>query len=231
MKNATEFARHPARATQARSLKALLLAVAASAVIAGCGGGAATTDNPLTQGGGGTTLQYNGPGPRNGDPDIFAFQQEFWQQVRTQGTCANCHNEVDGQVPLFVRGDDVNLAYDEAVMLIDRDQPSLSRLVEKVGGGHNCWNSDPSSCAAIMTTWIENWVGGSIAAGGRHDRADAADVDGSGREQELPDRCRGLRVADPSADPRAVLLGLSQLRVGKRAAAVFRRSRTWPRRL
>jgi hypothetical protein len=94
------------------------------------------------------------------DADVLAFQQEFWVNVKTSSRCGSCHNEVVGQLPMFARNDDVNIAYDEALPNVNTTQPALSRLVEKVGGGHNCWNADPSSCAAIMTTWIENWVGG-----------------------------------------------------------------------
>jgi hypothetical protein len=67
---------------------------------------------------------------------------------------------------MFVRNDDINLAYDAALTVTDTNQPSLSRLVEKVGGGHNCWNDDAGSCASIMTRWIENWLG-DTAGGGR----------------------------------------------------------------
>ena len=51
----------------------------------------------------------------------------------TTDRCGSCHNETVGQAPLFVRNDDVNMAYDEAVgYRIYRDQPSLSRFVDKV---------------------------------------------------------------------------------------------------
>ena len=48
---------------------------------------------------------------------------------------------------MFVRNDDVNMAYDEAVTVTNMTQPSLSRLVEKVGQGHNCWVADPTFAA------------------------------------------------------------------------------------
>ena len=157
-------------ATQAqkfRSLRAGALAMFMSIVLTACGGGAETTNNPQSQnpGGGGTT--YTGPAPR--DSNVLKFQQEFWSKARTTDRCGNCHNETVGQVPMFVRNDDVNMAYDAATTVVDQAQPSMSRIVEKVGQlplGHNCWVADPGVCGTILTTWIENWVG-AAAGGGR----------------------------------------------------------------
>ncbi|NIL95079.1 MAG: LamG domain-containing protein [Woeseiaceae bacterium] len=142
-----------------------LLAVAASVLIAACGGGAETTANPLPPGGGSNNNSpYTGPVAR--DANVLAFQQEFWANAKTTDRCGSCHNEAVGQQPMFVRNDDVNLAYDAAITVTDMNQPSLSRLVEKVGQGHNCWVADPSVCSTIMTTWIENWLG-DTGGGGR----------------------------------------------------------------
>ncbi len=142
-----------------------LLAVAASIVLAACGGGAETTANPINPGGGtNNDAPYTGPVAR--DADVLAFQQEFWANAKGTDRCGSCHNESVGQQPMFVRNDDVNMAYDAAVTVTDIAQPSLSRVVEKVGQGHNCWVADPAVCSTIMTTWIENWLGDS-AGGGR----------------------------------------------------------------
>ena len=146
-------------------IKAVLGVLAAGAVLTACGGGAETTENPLTQAPNPGNSVYTGPAPR--DNDVFQFQQEFWSKARTSERCGDCHNESVAQIPMFVRNDDVNLAYDEALGVVDVNQPSLSRLVTKVGGGHNCWVDDPNVCAEIMTTWIENWLGGNVAGGGR----------------------------------------------------------------
>jgi hypothetical protein len=159
--------RNANRRTPAANLRALSLAavsIFAGAVLAACGGGAATTENPLTQAPAPGNAPYTGPVAR--DESVLKFQQEFWTNAKTSDRCGSCHNEAVGQTPTFVRNDDVNLAYDAALALVDASQPAVSRLVEKVGGGHNCWNEDPSSCAAIMTTWIENWLGSS-GGGGR----------------------------------------------------------------
>lgn len=146
--------------------KSMGLALLVSLALTACGGGAQTTDNPQTQipDGGGTA--YTGPAPR--DADVLKFQQEFWSKANTADRCGNCHNESVGQVPMFVRTDDVNLAYDAAVTVVDQALPSASRVVEKVSQapiGHNCWVADPGVCGTILTTWIENWVGQATGGG------------------------------------------------------------------
>ncbi|HSG59451.1 MAG TPA: LamG domain-containing protein [Woeseiaceae bacterium] len=146
-------------------LRTLILAVAASIILAACGGGAETTDLPPENGAGRSNDNpYAGPVAR--DANVLKFQQEFWSNAKTTDRCGSCHNEAVGQLPMFVRNDDVNMAYDAAVTVTNMEQPSTSRLVEKVGSGHNCWVADSGVCATIMTTWIENWVG-DTADGGR----------------------------------------------------------------
>ena len=159
-------------ATQAlaqRSMRAATAALLTSIFLAACGGGAQTTDNPLSQGpGNNNDTVYTGPVAR--DADVLKFQQEFWTNAKTTDRCGSCHNESVGQVPMFVRNDDVNMAYDEAVTVTNTQQPSLSRIVEKVSEapiGHNCWVADPGVCGTIMTTWIENWVGSAPVAAAR----------------------------------------------------------------
>ena len=146
-------------------LRNAILAIAASVVLAACGGGAQTTDLPPPNGTGSTNDNpYTGPVAR--DADVLAFQQEFWSNAKTTDRCVSCHNESVGQLPMFVRNDDVNMAYDAAVTVTNTEQPSLSRVVEKVGLGHNCWVADAGVCSTVMTTWIENWLG-DTAGGGR----------------------------------------------------------------
>src|SRR5579864_5280526 len=82
----------------------------------------------------------------------------LWQNIIPSNRCGGCHHQ-GGQSPMFARSDDVNLAYQAALPLVDLTNPSQSTLVLKVGGGHNCWVADPSACALTMTTWIQNWIG------------------------------------------------------------------------
>jgi len=156
------------KALNRRSLRAATTVLLTSIILAACGGGAETVENSLPQGTGNTNDNpYTGPVAA--DADVLKFQQEFWGNAKTTDRCGSCHNETVGQVPMFVRNDDVNLAYAEAATVVDRDQPSLSEIVAKVSSpplGHNCWVSDPGVCGTIMTTWIENWIG-ATSGGGR----------------------------------------------------------------
>jgi len=165
MTKAIGFAAWP---LSARALRTGAVALLMSVVLAACGGGASTNEIVAAPG---TTNVGNTPysGPAAEDEDVFKFQQEFWSKARTADRCGNCHSEAGPQMA-FVRSDDVNLAYALSVGKIDRDQPPLSEFVGKVSAmpmGHNCWVDDPGVCGAIMTTWIENWVGGGDGAGGR----------------------------------------------------------------
>jgi len=138
-----------------------LLALLAVAVLSGCGGGASTTTNPnITPPTSGAA--YNGPVPAN--PDVQAFFTGFWDPMQKTAPCATCHN-AGGQSPQFARTDDVNAAYQQALTVVNRESPSESIIVAKVGSGHNCW-ADAVSCASVMTRWINDWVG-AAATGGR----------------------------------------------------------------
>lgn len=126
--------------------------------LAGCGGGAPTAENPVTTPP--NTPTYNGPPPATAD--VQAFRINLWENIKATNRCGQCHG-AGGQVPMFARSDDVNLAYEAANTVVNLTQPSDSRMVVKVGGGHNCWLAADSACADILTTWITNWAG---AAGG-----------------------------------------------------------------
>jgi hypothetical protein len=137
-----------------RCVFALTTLVALSA----CSGGASTQQNADTN----ATIQsvtYSGPAPTSAD--IQAFKNEFWVNVVTSSRCGGCHNETKGQAPEFARSDDVNQAYAAALQVVNLSQPDQSRIVIKVGGGHNCWTSSSSACADILTTWIRNWASAS----------------------------------------------------------------------
>ncbi len=148
--------------TISSALRTALTSIALALTISACGGGAATTENPVTS----VTppVSYQGPPPST--EDIQSFKLNVWDNIEESNRCGGCHNESTSQNPMFARHDDVNLAYEAANTVVDLGQPSNSRVVAKVGGGHNCWLSDPQACADIMTTWIENWAG-AAAGGGR----------------------------------------------------------------
>jgi hypothetical protein len=132
-------------------------------VLAACGGGAATTDNPLVS----TTPNTGYNGPVAATAEVRKFQDEVWTNVESSSRCGGCHNEQTAQAPMFARHDDINMAYDAAITVVTLSAPQDSRLVSKVGGGHNCWVADSQVCASNMTTWIENWSGGAGSGVGR----------------------------------------------------------------
>ena len=135
----------------------LLLAV----VLAACGpSGPATTVNQAT-GTSQNATAYTGPAPAT--KDVQAFEVALWNNIRTPDRCGGCHY-AGGQSPQFARSDDVNLAYQAALPLINASQPGQSTFVLQVGSGHNCWVASPQACADTMLTWIQNWIGGGAGA-------------------------------------------------------------------
>lgn len=138
-----------------------LLIAAAGIVLTACSGGAPTTANPNSSDP--TVAGYAGPAPASAD--VQAFKINLWDNIKDSNRCGNCH-KAGGQAPMFARSDDVNLAYNDALQVVNLAQPDQSRMVVKVAGGHNCWLSSPQSCADILMTWIKNWAGGSGASGG-----------------------------------------------------------------
>lgn len=146
--------------TQALASGLRQLAVLATlAALAACSGGASTEKNADTNANA-AALSINYTGPAAASADVQAFKNEFWVNVVSSSRCGGCHN-ANGQSPNFARADDVNLAYQAALQVVNLAQPDQSRVVAKVGGGHNCWTSSASACADIMTTWIRNWASAS----------------------------------------------------------------------
>src|SRR5580692_1220807 len=140
-----------------------LAALVASIALSACGGaGAPTTTNPAPSQ---TVTADAYTGPPAATADVTAFQVNFWNNVRVQNRCGQCHNATSpAQMPNFARSDDVNLAYAQANTVVNLATPSTSLIVTKVAGGHNCWLADNGACGQILTTWIANWAGASGAA-------------------------------------------------------------------
>jgi Concanavalin A-like lectin/glucanases superfamily len=140
-----------------------LAAFAAAIALSACGGaGAPTVSNPPPS----QTVQADPyTGPAAATADVTAFQVAFWNNVRVQNRCGQCHNSTSpAQMPNFARSDDVNLAYAQANTVVNLATPSTSLIVTKVAGGHNCWLADNGACGQILTTWIANWASSSGAA-------------------------------------------------------------------
>lgn len=135
----------------------LLCVTTLTCVITACGGGdAEVTSTPLPPPTEQPVVNYSGPAAST--DDVANFKRALWDNMATAERCGACH--VQGkQSPSFARNDDINLAYSDTGSLVDLSRPSESRLVTKVGGGHNCWLTSDSACADIMTTWITDWAG------------------------------------------------------------------------
>jgi Concanavalin A-like lectin/glucanases superfamily len=162
-----------------------LAVLAASFALTACGGGgAATTANPASAP---TSSADAYTGPAAATADVQAFQVNFWNNVRVQNRCGQCHNATTpAQMPNFARSDDVNLAYAQANTVVNLSNPSTSLIVTKVSGGHNCWLADNSACGQILTTWISNWAGATGAASSTQVQLQAPPIQSVGQSLNFP---------------------------------------------
>jgi Concanavalin A-like lectin/glucanases superfamily len=160
----------------------LISALALTALVAACsGGGPGTVQNPITAAP--PVADYTGPAAQNAD--VQAFRINLWENIKANNRCGGCHN-AGGQTPTFARNDDVNLAYSAANTVVNLTQPDQSRMVIKVGGGHNCWLASASACADTLTVWIRNWAG-ATATGGRQIQLQAPTIKEIGATKTFPD--------------------------------------------
>ena len=193
--------------------------VAASAALTACSGGAPTTATAATAPTSSANA-YTGPAPATAD--VQAFAVNFWANVRVQNRCGQCHNATSpAQMPNFARSDDVNLAYAQANTVVNLQQPSTSRIVTKVSGGHNCWLADPNACGEILTTWISNWAGASGGGTGTQVQLVAPPPQNVGSSKNFPGSPDGF-PNDGVPAAHAVLLQVPRAGRGHPAIAVLR---------
>lgn len=149
-----------------RAFKLLALVATAVGVLTGftsCSSGSDSNNaSNVNQGGGaGAGLTYSGPAPLTSD--VQAFKLNVWDNLVADNRCGECHKQGGQGSTSFVRDDDINAAYQAALTLVDLQVPSNSDLVMRVGGGHNCWDSSPNVCAALMEGYIQRWADASSA--------------------------------------------------------------------
>lgn len=141
----------------------LLAILAAAALFTGCSGGSGQeVQQNVNQdvNDEDTGIVYNGPSPST--DDVQNFKLNVWDNLASEDRCGACHVE-GGQSPQFVRADDINLAYQAANSIVDLSAPALSRMVTKVGGGHQCWRPELSVCEDTITNFITAWANDSGA--------------------------------------------------------------------
>ncbi len=123
-------------------------------LLQGCGNNSGTdlqtlpnTQSPASQG-------YAGPPPAT--EDVQRFKLYVWDNLSANNRCGDCHG-LAGQSPTFVQQDDINLAYQQANLIVNLTSPADSEMVAKVAGGHNCWLDSDIACADTLTRYIEAW--------------------------------------------------------------------------
>ncbi len=164
-------------------MKRVLIVFGLTVLISACGGGADTVPTPIVDAP--KIAEYTGPPPAT--DDVQSFRINVWDNLKSTSRCGSCHTETGGQAPMFVRQDDVNLAYADATALVSLTAPDTSTLVTKVGGGHNCWLTSNEACAEIMETWVSAWAGDAIEGGGREIDLDAPVLRDPGDSKSFPD--------------------------------------------
>jgi len=166
----------------ARRSASAFAAIAAMITLAGCGGGGVeAVQTPVSRQL--PNSDYSGPAPATAD--VQAFKINLWDNVRADNRCGGCHG-AGGQVPTFARVDDVNLAYEAANTVVTLNSPAESRIVAKVGGGHNCWLSSDGACGDIMTAWITAWAGEMAGTGGTEIQLKAPVLRDPGQSRSFP---------------------------------------------
>lgn len=165
-----------------RAFRAIFVACLIALGLVACGGGAQTQALPDT----GVPLSVSYLGAAPATSDVQAFKLNVWDNLVGKNRCGGCHG-TDGQAPMFVHQGDVNIAYAEAAGVVNLQVPAESRMVTKVGGGHNCWLASPSACADVITKYIAAWAGGTQGDGARPVQLTAPLLRDAGASKTLPE--------------------------------------------
>lgn len=149
------------------SIKVFAMALLLPILQACSGGSGAPTALPISNSGGDSVdvlanVTYSGPDALN--QDVRDYKLFFWDEVVEEVIgCASCHMEGGQGTVKFVRGDDINLAYNEALTVVNLADPGASAVVTRVANGHNCWSVDTNVCRDTLTNFITQWTAGAGA--------------------------------------------------------------------
>jgi mono/diheme cytochrome c family protein len=139
------------------------LAIGVLTLLAACsggsGGGTEANRPPSAGVGGGGGFVYSGPAPA--DSQVQQFKINFYDNLVGDNRCGTCHTRGGSGPVSFVDRSDVNVAYGAALSVVNLANPAASPIVDKVGGGHNCWESSSAACRVQMISFIERWAAGS----------------------------------------------------------------------
>jgi len=129
-----------------------LLVLGFVVTLSACGNETGNVENAPKQN---NNQKYNGPAPA--DTNIQNFKREFWAKLNDVENCGGCHDIGGTGTTKFVRTDDVNQAYLEALTLVDVNNPPASAIVTKMANGHNCWLGTDQACADAVRDYILAW--------------------------------------------------------------------------
>jgi len=111
------------------------------------------------------TIEYNGPACAT--QDACTFKLEFWDKMPAVSQCDNCHDGSGAAPTDFVHQSDVNVAYTQALTVVDLNDPAASTLLTRINNGHNCGSAGAcTALATIVESYITNWAGGGSGTGG-----------------------------------------------------------------
>ena len=158
-----------------------LLPAIMAVVLAACSGGVDTATIPNAQTASAAT--YNGPAPTTAD--VQAFKVNLWQYIDTANRCGNCH-KAGGQTPMFARSDDVNLAYGEALKVVNLAQARPVADGHQGGRRPQLLALEPRRPARTSSRpGSRNWAGG-VASGGTQIKLQAPALKDVGSTKTFP---------------------------------------------
>jgi Concanavalin A-like lectin/glucanases superfamily len=143
-----------------------LLVLATVAVLAACsggsGGGGSERQVDLSAEVGSSEFVYSGPVPAS--EEIQNFKRSFYDPLAGNDRCGECHTPGGSGTTSFVDQDNVNNAWQEARKVVNLNDPSSSKVVQRVSEGHNCWLAagQEQACGTTVTGYIERWAADTI---------------------------------------------------------------------